>query len=475
MAIPSASSPAGGMFSTARNIITGASFNITNNKPVGRLSLDVLYKRVAPNAILNAGGRADQVRCYPGTREEVIDRIENWADTRDGLTTPIFWLSGPAGAGKSAIVQTIAERCESKGVPQANFFFFRADSSRNHAYPFVATLLHQIILLYPSLRDLVATVLFTNPLIFDSVFESQLTQLIITPLRSLQQSSSFYRPLMLLIDGLNECDSDSQPSQQQILLAFDKVLAENPSLFRLLVASRNEFQMQVAFNKASSQCMQIYLNDQYSPEKDIWAFVNIQFEEVKKVHRLAHTLDASWPSVQDVNFIVEKSSGQFIYAAEMMRFISNSSASPKLSLERVKGSIPVATQSPFSHLDAVYTSILLQLDDQETLKDILHAQLFILQFNADMDKNGKGSGMTILDLLQVCNKKYPMEEMVISCLADLNTIAFYSFSSGQLQFYHGSFQDYLLNQSRSGDYFVDITAFIKKNQKLETLSQSFKK
>ncbi|KAF5318689.1 hypothetical protein D9619_010654 [Psilocybe cf. subviscida] len=125
------------------------------NNTVGRLSLDVLYKRVAPNAILNAGGRADQVRCFPGTREEVINRIENWADTQDGLTAPMFWLSGPAGAGKSAIVQTIAERY----------------SSRNHISPLVATLVHQIILLYPSLRDLVATVLSTNPWIFDSVLE----------------------------------------------------------------------------------------------------------------------------------------------------------------------------------------------------------------------------------------------------------------------------------------------------------------
>lgn len=46
-------------------------------------SLDVLYKRVAPNAIVNVGGRADEVRCHPGTREKVIDRIEKWGNAQD--------------------------------------------------------------------------------------------------------------------------------------------------------------------------------------------------------------------------------------------------------------------------------------------------------------------------------------------------------------------------------------------------------
>lgn len=45
-------------------------------------SLDVLYRHVAPNAILNAGGRADEVRGHPGTREKVIGRIESGAIRR---------------------------------------------------------------------------------------------------------------------------------------------------------------------------------------------------------------------------------------------------------------------------------------------------------------------------------------------------------------------------------------------------------
>ncbi|KAF5324139.1 hypothetical protein D9619_011134 [Psilocybe cf. subviscida] len=419
---------------------------VTNVKAGNAPSLDVLYKRVAPNAILNAGGRADEVRCHPGTREEVISRIEKWGDAKDGLTAPIFWLSGPAGAGKSAIVQTIAERCEQRKIPHANFFFFRADSSRSHASPLLATLLHQILLLYPSLRDRVATVLSTNPLIFDSGLEAQLAQLIVMPLRTIQQSSSEHHPLVLLIDGLDECDSESKRSQQQILHTFDKVLAEQSCPLRLLVASRDESQIRAAFNRLSASCLQLYLDDEYSPASDIRLFVNAQFEQVKKTHPLAHTLNSdTWPSVDDINYIVEKSSGQFIYAATVMRFISDSSASPMLSLERVRGAAQLATKSPFSQLDALYTYILSQVNDQDALKDILHADL------------SKGNGRpSLMEVLELYNQKYT-QTTVLSCLADITSIARYQ--SDRLLFYHASFSDYLSDQSRSGDYFVDLAAF----------------
>ncbi|KAF5324407.1 hypothetical protein D9619_011189 [Psilocybe cf. subviscida] len=459
------------LFNHAQNThFTGSSFNITTNfNTVNEPSLDVLHKRVAPNAILNAGGRADEVRCHHGTREEVIGRIEKWGDSQDGLTAPIFWLSGPAGAGKSAIVQTIAERCDQRGVPHANFFFFRADTSRSNASPLIATLLHQIILLHPSLRDPVAAILSTNPLIFDSVLDNQLVQLIVTPLRAIQQSSSIYRPLVLLIDGLDECDSESKRSQQQILHAFDKILAEPPCPVRLLVASRDEPQITMAFKEMASQLVPLYLDSKYSPDRNIRVFVDYQFTKLRKTHALAYTLDAICPTVEDINYIVEKSSGQSIYAATVMRFMSDSSASPMLSLERVQGAARLATKSPFSHLDAIYSYILSQADDQEALKDVLHAQLLVNKmvelkldlYMMDVDSKISAPEIPLMQLLGLFNQRYT-KQLVLSCLADLTPIARYEFESHKLLFYHASFSDYLLNRMWSSEYFVDIAAFAFK-------------
>ncbi|KAF5329681.1 hypothetical protein D9619_009209 [Psilocybe cf. subviscida] len=183
------------IFKNATNTrIIDSSFTIINNNNNIQSSgdgvsdsLKALYDRVAPNAILNAGGRADEVKCYPGTREEIIDLTERWMEGKDGVAHGIMWLSGPAGAGKSAIVQTIAERCKERGVQAANFFFFRSDPTRSTARPLVATLLHQIFKIYPPARQAVASVLSNDPILFDASIQDQFNQLFAPALRDTSQ------------------------------------------------------------------------------------------------------------------------------------------------------------------------------------------------------------------------------------------------------------------------------------------------
>lgn len=416
---------------------------------------------VAPNAVLNAGGRADIVKCHEGTRKEVIGFIEKWGNMQVGRTAPVFWLSGPAGAGKSAVVQTFAEQCNERGVLQANFFFFRPDSSRNKISPLIATLLDQIILLYPFLRYRVDSLVRANPFLLDSTFESQLVQLIVTPLRALQQSSVVYRPLLLLIDGLDECDSEIKRGHQQILDAFDKVLVEYPCPFRLLVASRDEPQIKTALNGMSSQCLHLHLDNQYSPDSDIRAFVCAKFEQVRMTHPFAELLPESWPSVEDINYIVEKSSGQFSFAASAMRLISDPSDIPQLSLAWVQGAATAATKSPFSRIDANYMHILSRVEDQQALKDILHAHFLIKKLQA-LDKllpeGIPAPSLRLTELLELYNRNYT-QGMVLACLDELTPILQHDY---ELRFYHTSFTEFLQDQSRSGEYFVDAVAFNSK-------------
>ena len=48
----------------------------------------------------------DRRGCLRGTREVVLDEIESW--TTGFNKSPVFWLNGLAGTGKSTIAQTIA-------------------------------------------------------------------------------------------------------------------------------------------------------------------------------------------------------------------------------------------------------------------------------------------------------------------------------------------------------------------------------
>ncbi|KAJ7845298.1 hypothetical protein B0H13DRAFT_1476554, partial [Mycena leptocephala] len=51
---------------------------------------------------------SDSPQCHPHTRTAVQGTIQAWAD-EDSAAPSVMWLYGPAGAGKSAIAQTMAE------------------------------------------------------------------------------------------------------------------------------------------------------------------------------------------------------------------------------------------------------------------------------------------------------------------------------------------------------------------------------
>lgn len=459
------------MFSNAQNIhISGGEFHATSNyisdgEPLIKnyviwltnalclatdQSLKPLHKQVALNAILNAGGRADEVRCHPGTRKDLIRLIEEWAsDAHRGLVPRLCWLSGPAGAGKTAIVQTIAERRIGRKEPQANFFFFRADVSRSTAKPLVPTLLYQVIQpeLYPGVKNTVASALSEDPLLLDTPnIQHKVNQLLRIPLEAIRESFPLAHPLMLIIDGLDECDTNG--SQQQIIRALGSLVADEKSPFIVLLASRKEHHIEMAVQSIDESVQRIFLDETYSPDDDITLFVKDEFCRIKTTHPLAGTLDQTWPSYQDIKNIVTKSSGQFIYAATVMRFISQSRASPDLSLQKVQGIVSVGKTSPFLHLDTIYTYILSQADDWEATYDLLAVQVVLEATDISVGISG---------ILGMYKSRYS-KSLIASCVSDLSAIVRLD-KHGILRIYHKSLEDFLLNKERSGEYWIDIDAF----------------
>lgn len=62
--------------------------------------------------------------CHPKTRLDILQQIRDWAFQPESKS--IFWLSGPAGTGKSTISYTIAKEFE-QDVLAATFFFKRGE------------------------------------------------------------------------------------------------------------------------------------------------------------------------------------------------------------------------------------------------------------------------------------------------------------------------------------------------------------
>ncbi|KAF5327325.1 hypothetical protein D9619_004015 [Psilocybe cf. subviscida] len=482
----SPSSPAGNILQSASNVvITGGSFvagsqyyvttttvNAETNKP-----LELIYERAAPHAILNAGGRADEVKCFPGTRKEVLAKIEAWIDAKEpNSERRIFWLSGPAGAGKSAIVQTLAERCMARGVPMINFFFFRGDVTRNHARPVVATLLYQLFDLHPTLKPLVSTVLEEKPLILNQALADQFEHLIKDPVHSLIKHSALFEhpinnpvrtiihplvyqwPIVILIDGLDECNSAGKREQEVLLRVLHGLVSSENSPFFVLVASRPEPQLTMTFNEIGSYVGSVFLDEDYRPSDDIRLFVVAELARIKNTHHLKRTLDKHWPSDNSANSIVDKSSGQFIYAATVLRFIATSSASPAHSLDKVLGLRPVMQSSPFAELDTIYTYVLSQAEDWEAAKDVLAAQIFNSAYSSTLVKV-HGPPVRLDIALQPLGRE---PDELASYTSDLTAVVGSGHLGEKLIFYHASLSDFLRDSTRSGVYHIDLGAFTER-------------
>ncbi|KAF9472352.1 hypothetical protein BDN70DRAFT_971235, partial [Pholiota conissans] len=276
-------------------------------------------------AMHDSSTRFDPPKCHPNTRVAVLEYIMGWIFGRnDPEAYWILWLYGPAGAGKSAILQTIAEICANRKSILASFFFGRSDPTRNTFKPLIPTIACQIAVAIPEIRPLVELVIERDPIIFDKSIATQLQSLIIHPLKDLSASGFFsnpeINPRLIIIDGLDECNDPK--AQSMILRALaDAIRAQKlPLIF--IIARRPEQNIQLTFNSDSLAGLwkSLVLDNTYKPNDDIRTFLVDSFQEIKSTHPHHQYIPNDWPSESNINHLIKKSSGQFLYASVVVRY-----------------------------------------------------------------------------------------------------------------------------------------------------------
>ncbi|KAF8171692.1 hypothetical protein BJ912DRAFT_820821, partial [Pholiota molesta] len=85
---------------------------------------------------------------------------------------------------------------------------------------------------------------------------------------------------------------------------------------------------------------------------DIRRFLVDKFGEIKQNHRLKHYLPINWPPASSLEEIVDKSSGQFIFASVVINYLSSPRSNPARQLEVIRGIRlrDPSSQNPFAHL-----------------------------------------------------------------------------------------------------------------------------
>ncbi|KAF8965444.1 hypothetical protein BDZ97DRAFT_782800 [Flammula alnicola] len=128
-----------------------------------------------------------------------------------------------------------------------------------------------------------------------------------------------------------------------------------------LIASRPEIHIRDAFNEPfhNSFTLRIVLDDAYRPDADIKLFLESRFRDIKQKHSSLSQLQPPWPSEPDIARLVQKSSGQFIYASTVMKYIDSQYYWPPDRLNVIFGLSAPGDDIPFaSWTPSTVTSLL---------------------------------------------------------------------------------------------------------------------
>ncbi|KAF9058212.1 hypothetical protein BJ165DRAFT_1314023, partial [Panaeolus papilionaceus] len=329
--------------------------------------IQILYEHSSPGAAYNSKDRYDPPKCHPNTRTGLLNTTRNWANKGPSR---ILWLYGSAGAGKSAVAQTLAMELRAGSNLAASFFFSRTahpNSHRGHEGRFVTTIASQLAEVVPGLQRFVEHVIATRPSVFDLTLTEQVVTLIIDPLKQLQLDTAnrggnaYMLPRVIVIDGLDECNEEAR--QIQVLEAL-ATLVSYQDVFPCLVflASRPELVIRSwVTNKQleNPQLLQsISLLDHCDSDHDIEVFVNDEAAKIKQSHPLKYLIPAGWPLPEFIKEIIERASGQFVYAATIIKYIKDLRGHPTERLDAIlKYAVP-SDDRPYADLDALYLHIL---------------------------------------------------------------------------------------------------------------------
>ncbi|KDR67023.1 hypothetical protein GALMADRAFT_26895, partial [Galerina marginata CBS 339.88] len=380
-------------------------------------------------------------------RVAVIQAIIDWIE--DGQKTSfIMWLNGPAGAGKSAIAQEIAELFHESGRLAASFFWSRHAAARNSEERLIASLAYQLLIAIPPMRAYVEEGLEADPSIFNRSLEAQMEVLIVEPLEKVfiqgqQGPVDSEDPKLIILDGLDECGT---PDIQRYILT---VISRSVRKFRIpllfLIASRPEQAIRDSFNDQLllDITARLTLDETYSPDDDIRLFLVESFESVKRTHILRSHLPRDWPSENAIDVLVRKSSGQFIYAATVVKFVRSTRRRPSERLDVILGITTAEDDTPFAELDSLYRHIF------SMVEDLPRALEFISFLLLSYSRNSLNMGEIETFL------SYPRGDLqlIFIDLHSVINIPAYGEDESYLYVLHASLQDFLMDSTRSGDFY----------------------
>ncbi|KAJ6609007.1 hypothetical protein B0H10DRAFT_2300958 [Mycena sp. CBHHK59/15] len=376
----------------------------------------------------------------PGTRVGVLMELMSWAV--DPRSPPIYWLTGMAGAGKSAIARSFAALLDRNMLLGASFFCSRASESRSQVAGILPSIAFQLAWNYPPYAQRTIDAITNAP---GSNFNSrppavQFKSLTIQPSQALVSDHS----PVVVIDALDECSAVD--AVRELLDALIKS-SRSMEAFRMkfFITSRPETHIAKAFDP-DIVAGRLHLRD-VEPDivgGDIRRYLKRNLGIISQ-----RTASPRWPSETLMNTLVQRTGKLFIFAFTVVQYLSPESLTHDEVQVRLLNILSGSSNLHTQGIDFLYEQIIEAAWKGKEASEISarrHALSTIICLRQPLSLDG---------IARLLESKGPDLKHL---LADFHSILDIPNSDDSpVLIYHASFPDYMTNPMHSLQNSVDTS------------------
>ncbi|KAF7773209.1 hypothetical protein Agabi119p4_5376 [Agaricus bisporus var. burnettii] len=434
-----------GMFSGSHHFSLEGSTFIDNSITADNFMKELLQATIV-GAEFDSSDRDPPPRCHPGTRLAILQRCLDFI-SRCRNEGKLRWIVGAAGVGKSAVMQIVAEKTPDDVIFASVFLSVngRADGTKT-----IVTIAYQLAVKCELYRHFIRQEITKDPSLVRKSLSVHFQKFIVEPFihRHLFDPP---RQFLVLIDGLDECDSPR--TQRELLALISDFCITNPtSPIAWVVASRPEPHITSFFDNV--KVVSVYSKEEMAVDSeeacdDVQRYLRHELREIQFAYPTL-LRKRQWPSELELTRIAAAAGGLFVYASTVVRYIDDSRyGDPATQLNDILVSIDAGpkdgasgTNGPLAQLDALYERILSKVPDK-----VMDNTRMLLLLRLGDDWSGEPFRVQ-------CNLLGLTEDAAYGAIRHLHSIvkvsAPESADDEPLEFFHKSFEDYLCDFKRSG-------------------------
>lgn len=272
----------------------------------------------------------------PGTREPLIDAIQDLLSDSSDSAPQLVYLCGPDGSGKTAIVNSIAQIFDTHNYLSGCFCFRENHPDFLEPDLLLPTLAYQLSRWHEPYRKRVVQVLQGSDRAkldsknlqwqYDLLFERPFKEL-----HAGDESDIPPKPLLIIVDGLDICEDGSVP-----LSRISARLAQMATLvpwLKVFMSCQTIPEIEDGLGEVACRWHKVDI-DSYPAEEDILKFNK---DWITKLPRL----DPVWYTEERIKEISEKAGGRFSWASKHAKDVTDHKKRNKnRAMEKVLAAAP---------------------------------------------------------------------------------------------------------------------------------------